>query len=157
MALKKIIGILLLVLFVTACGNKQAAEFHNSQGKAFSFKDYQGRWVVINYWATWCHSCIGEIPELNKFSRIYKKQAIVIGVNYDGLSSQKLIAAIKKLHIHYPVMQEDPASYFHLQATGVVPVSYLINPKGRLVATLLGPQTIIGLVKRMHLIKRHVS
>ena len=45
----------------------------------------EGKWQVINYWATWCGPCITEVPELNDLARILER-LIVLGVDYDAPS-----------------------------------------------------------------------
>lgn len=139
---------LLLSLFLLGCDSRDARVLHDSQGQVIRLSAMKGKWVVINYWATWCHACMSEIPELNAFNRGAKsKNTLVLGANYDLLQGKALQDAVEKAKIIYPVPQEDLSRYFALQVVDVVPTTFILNPKGQLVKSLLGPQTEDGLLK----------
>ncbi len=140
-----IIFIFASLLFVGCTSSSQSNSFKDTQGDVIKFSNLQGKWAVINYWATWCHSCVGEIPQLNSFYERYKSKVLVLGVNYDSLDKNKLKQAIEKFHIKFPVLMRDPRKVLNLDDAGVVPTTYIINPKGRVVKQLLGPQTKNGL------------
>ena len=61
-----------------------------------AIEQLRGRWVIINYWAKWCHPCIREIPELNSSIRYYD-QVSVLGVNYDGATWEEARALLRLL------------------------------------------------------------
>ena len=50
------------------------------EGKAQSLSQYAGRWVIVNFWATWCGPCIQEIPELMAFAASYSDEVYVVGI-----------------------------------------------------------------------------
>ncbi len=52
-------------------------------GKTHRLADYRGKWVVLNYWATWCPSCLDEIPDLATLSEKHKANLVVLGVAVD--------------------------------------------------------------------------
>jgi thiol-disulfide isomerase/thioredoxin len=142
MSMKKIIFLLITIFLLTGCSSKTAhAVLVDSAGEKIIFSSLQGKWIFINYWATWCHPCMTEIPVFNQFYQAHQKQVTVLGVNYDGLSSEKLNAIIKKLNINFPVLLNNPAKILNLPDNSVVPTTYVFNPKGKLVKILLGPQT----------------
>ncbi len=115
-------------------------------GNHISLSSLKGRWVLINYWASWCHPCIEEIPELNHFYQQFKNHDIkVFGVNYDGLSVQEQKELIKELGIQYPNLRGDPAKTLSLGDIRGVPVTFIINPQGHLHKTLYGPQSVASL------------
>jgi thiol-disulfide isomerase/thioredoxin len=106
--------------------------------------DFQGRWVVINYWAKWCKPCIKEIPELNALDRKYP-QVAVLGVNYDGARGEALQAQIDDLDIQFPIVLAEPSSTLGVELPSVLPTTLILNPDGKLVATLVGPQDLESL------------
>jgi thiol-disulfide isomerase/thioredoxin len=104
-------------------------------------ESYAGRYLLVNYWAEWCHPCLEEIPELNILAREYSDEIAVIGVNYDGLNAEEISLQQQRLGIDFPVVIEDPAIHFRYNRPEVLPTSYLFDPHQKLVATLVGPQT----------------
>ncbi|RLQ21979.1 TlpA family protein disulfide reductase [Seongchinamella sediminis] len=105
---------------------------------------YQGQWVVINYWAKWCKPCIKEIPELNALDRKYE-QVAVLGVNFDAVRGDELQAQISQLGIEFPILLEEPSSALGTPMPQVLPTTLILDPDGKLVATLVGPQDLASL------------
>ena len=112
-------------------------------GESGYFKNFTGRWIIINYWATWCGPCHEEIPELNAFYKAHKKanDIVLLGVNYDGVDVDTLKNETKKMDITFPVLVDDPSSVLKFPRPDMLPVTLVFNPEGKLQATLLGPQT----------------
>src|SRR5271154_2430775 len=53
-------------------------------GKTVSVADFGGKLLVLNFWATWCETCIVEMPSLNQFAQDYaNKGVVVLGVSVD--------------------------------------------------------------------------
>lgn len=130
-----LIATLLCCLLLAAC---HSGDFDTHRGEAASFK--QGKWLLLNYWATWCGPCREEIPALNKFDEA-RDDVQVYGVNYDGLLEEPLDSAIKEMGIEFPSMLQDPAPALGVARPKVLPTTFLISPKGKLVQVLTGPQT----------------
>tara|TARA_R110002110_G_scaffold415561_2_gene651006 strand:+ start:241270 stop:241734 length:465 start_codon:yes stop_codon:yes gene_type:complete len=108
-------------------------------------KPLQGQWVVINYWAQWCKPCIKEIPELNALDAKFDN-VTVLGVNYDGAAGLELQEQLETLNVAFVTLPEDPAYLFNIDRPRVLPTTLIINPQGKLDATLVGPQTLASLV-----------
>jgi len=137
-----------IILLFTLPSLAFAAEpvFKNTQGQSFRFSDYHGKWVIINYWASWCRPCYKEIPELNAFYQKNKdNKAIIVGVDFDHDQGRALRNKIQRMNIKFPVITTDPAKLFGIGHVPGLPASYVINPRGKLVKRLLGPQTRQGL------------
>ncbi|GAA4099232.1 TlpA disulfide reductase family protein [Zhongshania borealis] len=129
----------LILLNLSAC---EKPDFVTADGTQGRFD--QGKWVLINYWATWCGPCREEIPDLNEFAKD-NADIQIYGVNYDGLEGEALSAAIAEMGIHFASLRSDPAPQLGVPRPRVLPTTLLLNPKGELVATLTGPQTIASL------------
>jgi thiol-disulfide isomerase/thioredoxin len=135
----------MLVWIVTSCSRP---DFQLLTGEEGSFSNWRGKWVLINYWALWCEPCRGEIPELNAFYNQHQQQnVLVMGVNYDGVKGNVLKNQAEKMAIHFPVLTQDPAKALGLNQPDVLPITYIMNPEGKLVRKLLGPQTQLSLQK----------
>ena len=119
---------------------------HEISGHNISLAELQGKWVFINYWASWCRSCLDEIPELNRFYEENKKNNVVLfAVNYDALPLAMQEKLIKKFGIRYPSLTEDPATPLKLGDIRGVPVTFVFNPKGQLREALYGGQSVNSL------------
>ena len=132
--------VICLILILTACTQSEPT-FYETSGKKIQFSQYRGKWIIINYWAKWCRSCISEIAVLNTFYHQHKNKAVVLGVSYDSLPVNELKNLVHKLKFEFPVLQQDPGDYLKLGAIDVVPTTIIINPNGKIVKALRGPQT----------------
>lgn len=111
-------------------------------GSGFSDSDLKDRWLVINYWATWCGPCITEIPEFNEIHHNPRSDLIVLGVNFDAPSERSTQQAdLEKMKIEFPVVIQDPAVRFGYDVPSVLPTTVIVRPDGTIAAQLVGPQT----------------
>ncbi|HET7832557.1 MAG TPA: TlpA disulfide reductase family protein [Gallionella sp.] len=134
-----LVALLLVVPFAA-----YAADFNlkDMQGKPQRLADYRGKWVLVNFWATWCPPCLNEIPELVSLHKAHKdKDLVVIGIAVDS-GSEKAVAEFVKAHgVTYPMVMEDDKVRRQLGEMDVLPTSYLYNPKGELVSYQQGEVT----------------
>jgi thiol-disulfide isomerase/thioredoxin len=133
-----IITMLLAPLLAVAGGFKfELPDIHGK--KTHSLQDYKGKWIVINYWATWCPPCLDEIPELVEFHDAHsKKDAVVLGVNHEELDRDYLVSFVDEFFITYPVLVSDPYSQPPFGRLYGLPTTYIISPEGELVTSKTG-------------------
>jgi thiol-disulfide isomerase/thioredoxin len=132
--------LLLICILLSACAEKPLSK--NAQGHDIQLSDLKGKWIVLNYFATWCGPCYQEIPELNAFYSAHKdKDAIVLAVNYDALPAAELNQFSHKQHVLYPILQSNPGKRFGITDIETLPATFLIAPNGKIVKTLLGSHT----------------
>ena len=134
------------VLILAAVLSLLGCTKHDPGTTLSSLERLQGQWVVINYWAQWCAPCIKEIPELNRLDQDYA-QVTVVGVNYDGTNGHELELQRQKLGVTFASLESDPAAQLGIPRPVVLPTTLILDPTGRLVATLIGPQTLASLVQ----------
>jgi thiol-disulfide isomerase/thioredoxin len=114
-------------------------------GKPWRLADQRGRWVVVNYWATWCGPCLKEMPELSALDAM-REDVEVIGLAYEDTTPAELKAFLGKHPVVYPVAPVDvydpPAAF---DAPRGLPTTWLIAPDGRVARHFLGPVTAADL------------
>ena len=118
---------------------------------AFSLQAYQGKWVILNYWAEWCGPCVEEIPELNALQKNHSQDLVVLGVNFDKISGGELHELARQMHIGFALVDPDPADILRLSRPASLPTTYLYNPAGELAFKLVGPQTAASLLEKIGL------
>jgi len=111
-------------------------------GSKVNLNQYQGRWLVVNYWATWCPPCIVEMPELQSFHDEHvDKGAMVIGINAEKLSKQQLVTFLEDYFITYPNFVAGPTQQSELGLIPGLPTTFMVSPEGEVVARQVGPVT----------------
>lgn len=140
----KIATIFFLVCSLMACDNSHGIKLHDQKGKSYDLEKLKGKYVIINYWASWCKPCYKEIPALNEFNRKHE-DILVLGVNYDQASGRALKKIISRMGIEFPVLREDPANILSFGNVPGLPATYVLGKDGKLKQRLLGEQTVATL------------
>ena len=130
--------ILLIYLSLVSCDRSESDDAYLEQASNVVLT---GKWIVINYWATWCGPCREEIPELNRLSREQPESLKVFGVNFEPVSADEMAENIKEMGILFPVFPEDPYEQLGYERPLVLPTTIVISPEGSIHAELVGPQT----------------
>lgn len=133
--------VLVVILALVGGCQKSAPDFVDVSGVAHHYSDYAGKYVLVNYWATWCGPCIKEIPELNKLAAEHKGKLVVLGVNYDGPVGKDAKQQAEQMGIEFPVYASDPSQKLAIQIPEVLPTTFIFSPGLKLQQTLVGPQT----------------
>jgi peroxiredoxin len=114
-----------------------AFDLTDTQGKRHRLADYQGRWVVLNFWATWCVPCIQEIPEIAAFHREHR-DVVVIGVAQDADDVTKTKQFAAKVGHEYPLVLADDRVEKQLGSPRALPTTRIYDPRGKLVYDRVG-------------------
>ncbi len=112
------------------------------EGKSFDLGKHRGKWVVVNWWATWCVPCIKELPEISAFVTERKDSVVAIGLAFEDSEKTDIVEFLKKRPVAFPVAQVDPAEPpADFGAPLGLPNTYVIAPDGRIAREFLGPVT----------------
>jgi cytochrome c biogenesis protein CcmG, thiol:disulfide interchange protein DsbE len=110
-------------------------------GGSGSLADYRGRWVLVNFWASWCVPCRQEAPALESFQRLHGgPRFTVLGIDSRDLSGDGRDFA-RRYGLSYPQLRDGDGETAHDFGTTGVPENFLIDPRGRVRLLLRGPVT----------------
>lgn len=121
-----------------AMPEKPTLQVKTLDGKAFDLAQHRGKWVIVNYWATWCAPCIKEMPEISDFVKTHKNVQ-AIGLAFEDTDKGEVAAFVQKHPVSYPIAQVDvidPPKDF--DPPKGLPTTYLIKPDGTLAAPIVG-------------------
>jgi len=107
-------------------------------GQTITLSDLRGRWVLINFWATWCIPCREEMPYLQVLADAHADQMTVLGINMRE-SAAEIQPFVEKLGITFPLLlQPDNETLLAYNIRGL-PLSFVVSPSGELVLRQVGP------------------
>ena len=115
--------------------------FIDTNGTAYTYKDLQGKVVVINFWATWCGPCLREIPDFSRAYEAYKNRGVVVlGIlSSDNPSASELLNFQSDNDMSYPVVREDVNTLSAFGAISALPTTFVFDRAGKRVYSHRGP------------------
>ncbi len=118
-----------------------SASLPDVQGQNQAISQWQGKVIVVNFWATWCTPCQEEIPEFIESQKKFHDQGLVyLGIALDQANKVKTFS--EEFGINYPVLVGGLNAWSLAEATGnrmsVLPYTVVINRSGMIVETYVG-------------------
>src|SRR5689334_1310709 len=102
--------------------------------------DYRGKWVLVNFWASWCEPCRSEAPALEAFQQQHARDGFtVLGIDLDD-NTDDASAFVRRYGLTYPQLRDGDGSD-RRDAYGMTgfPESFLVDPSGKLALIRRGP------------------
>ena len=125
-----------------ATASKPALKISTLDGKTFDLSTQSGKWVIVNFWATWCAPCLKELPDISAYVTAHKDKVAAIGLAFEDSDKADIEKFLKTHPLSYPVAQVDvmdPPKDFDTPKG--LPNTYVIAPDGHVAKAFLGPIT----------------
>lgn len=158
-----IIRSVILLIFVVALGftlfqllhttktvaiGDQAPNFEltDLNGKKVQLKDFRGKTVMINFWASWCDPCKEEVPYINQaYESVKDKNIVILGVNY-AESHFAVQNFVEQYHMKFPVLLDENKDVVNAYGVGPIPTTFFIDKNGKVIDKVVGTMPNKGFI-----------
>jgi thiol-disulfide isomerase/thioredoxin len=144
--MRRLISALFLALAagaaLAATATKPTLAVTTLDGSSFDLAKQSGKWVIVNYWATWCSPCLKELPDISAYVTTHKDKVAAIGLDFEDSDKADVEKFLKTHPLSYPVAQVDidnPPKDFDTPKG--LPNTYVIAPDGHVAKAFMGPIT----------------
>ena len=109
-------------------------------GNPVSLSDFRGKIVFLNFWATWCPTCVVEMPSMEKLHRRFKdKDFVMVAINMQESDAQ-VKAFFEKRKLSFTALLDSNGEVSTGFAVNALPTTFVLDKEGRIVGRALGPR-----------------
>ncbi len=122
----------------------------DTKGVMFTEKNTRGKYLVINFWATWCTPCLKEIPAFVKFYDENSYNVEILGLDFEPVDLVIINDYVERFSINYPIVlydEDNDSEYSNFGEIVGMPTTQIYSPEGQLLHTFMGEITIDDLNK----------
>ena len=122
----------------------------DTKGVIFTEKNTRGKYLVINFWATWCTPCLKEIPAFVKFYEENSDHVEILGLDFEPVDLEIINDYMGRFSINYPIVlynEDNDSEYSNFGEIIGMPTTQIYSPEGELLHTFMGEITIDDLSK----------
>lgn len=112
----------------------------DADGKSHSLAGYRGKWVIVNFWATWCPPCLEEIPDLVAIKEA-RKDVEVIGIAMEFQDARQVVQFADGMFVNYPIVLGDRKVSESIGRVDGLPTTFIYDPQGKLAERHVGKIT----------------
>jgi len=114
-------------------------ELEGIDGKIHRLSDYQGKVVLINFWASWCPPCIQEIPSMQRLENSFPDRPFEIVAINVAEQKRKVNYQAKRINMNFIVLLDPESKTFKQWQTKILPTSFIVDKKGHTRYLAQGP------------------
>ena len=122
----------------------------DTKGVIFTEKNTRGKYLVVNFWATWCTPCLKEIPAFVKFYEENSDHVEILGLDFEPVDLEIINDYVGRFSINYPIVlynEDNDSEYSNFGEIIGMPTTQIYSPEGELLHTFMGEITIDDLSK----------
>ena len=122
----------------------------DTKGNIFTEKNTRGKYLVINFWATWCSPCLKEIPAFVEFYEENSEHVEILGLDFEPVNIELINEFVERFSINYPLIlytHINDSEYTKFGEIVGMPTTLIYSPDGELLQTFMGEITIEDLKK----------
>jgi len=104
-------------------------------GESSKLEDYKGKYVLLNFWATWCPPCLEEMPTMESAYQQFKDRGFtIVAISSDEEGAATVTPFIDQLGVTFPVLLDPDQAVSKVYGAINLPLSFLLNPEGQVIA-----------------------
>ena len=108
-----------------------------TDGSEFTLSDHEGKVILLNFWATWCGPCVGEMPAFEKLQETYGEDLVLVAVN-SGEDEETVTSFLEENGYTFPVVLDPEYAVAMLYPIDAIPYTVIIGTDGKVAVTQVG-------------------
>ncbi|QPJ64170.1 MAG: TlpA family protein disulfide reductase [Candidatus Nitrohelix vancouverensis] len=146
----QIVSIVCALIFTLTCSVASAQEqdmiapefsLNSLDGRTISLEQYRGKYLLINFWATWCGPCRMEMPSLERLHQRFKNKGFeVLAISNDMFGARVVKPYIEANKLSFTVLLDQKMTVSSQYGVVSLPTTYLIDPQGKIIGALYGAE-----------------